>query len=170
MLRGTVGDMTIAVCPGSFDPVTYGHIHVIVKAARLFDEVHVAVVHNPDKHTLFTLDERVELLRESLAIQLSETSNVVVDKVGGGLLVDYCRWVGASAIVKGLRTSSDVDYELPMAYVNSDLGDVETVFLLPPAGLAHVSSSLVRQVASLGGDASPYVPEPVARRLSARFG
>lgn len=155
----------IAVVPGSFDPVTLGHVDVVERASHLFDEVHVLVVHNPDKSALLSVDDRVALLDESLrAAGLPAT--VHVDRWSEGLLVDYCTRVGASALVKGIRSQVDVAYETPMAIMNRSLAGVETVFLLPDPAHAHVSSSLVRQVSALGGDVSPYVPAPVARHLA----
>lgn len=162
----------IAVVPGSFDPVTLGHLDVIERAAGLFDELHVLVVHNPDKAALLPITERVSLIQESIAEAAPSWSkgpgNVVVTSWSVGLLVDYCTDVGASVLVKGIRSQVDVAYETPMAIVNRNLAGVETIFLLPDPAHAHVSSSLVRQVSSLGGDVSPYVPAPVARLLATR--
>ena len=155
----------VAVVPGSFDPITLGHIDVIERAATLFDELHVVVVHNPDKHALIPIAHRVALIEKSLDERGLRGSNIVINSWSVGLLVDYCTDVGASAIVKGIRSQVDVAYETPMAIVNRDLAGVETVFLLPDPAHAHVSSSLVRQVASLGGDVTPYVPPAVARYL-----
>ena len=151
----------IAVVPGSFDPVTLGHIDVIERAAGMFDELHVLVVHNPDKSALLPVAERVSLLERSIA-EAGLPSNIKVTSWTVGLLVDYCTDVGASVLVKGVRSGVDVAYETPMAIVNRNLAGVETVFLLPDPAHAHVSSSLVRQVAALGGDVSPYVPSAVA--------
>lgn len=156
----------IAVVPGSFDPVTLGHLDVIGRAAGLFDEVHVLVVHNPDKKpAMFEAAERVRLIEESL-VETGVRDNVRVGEWTAGLLVDYCRQVGATVLVKGVRSGEDVAYETPMAIMNRHLADVETVFLLPEASRAHVSSSLIRQVATLGGDVRPYVPEVVAHALA----
>jgi pantetheine-phosphate adenylyltransferase len=157
------GRVRIAVVPGSFDPVTLGHLDVIGRAARLFDRLYVLVTHNPGKSALLGVDERVHLLREALAEAGIE--GVEVDSWSQGLLVDYCRQVGAEAIVKGLRSATDAAYETPMALVNRDLAGVETLFLVAQPATSHVSSSLVRQVASLGGDVSPYVPRVVAAAL-----
>ncbi len=151
----------IAVVPGSFDPVTRGHLDVIARAARIFDELHVVVVHNPDKSALLPIAQRVELIRDSLA-EARVAGRILVTSWSVGLLVDYCTDVGASVLVKGIRSQVDVAYETPMAIVNRNLAGVETVFLLPDPANAHVSSSLVRQVAALGGDVSPYVPRVVA--------
>jgi pantetheine-phosphate adenylyltransferase len=155
---------TIAVVPGSFDPVTLGHMDVIERAARLFDEVHVVVVHNPDKKPLLEVEQRVALVEQSLT-DAGVAGRIIVRSWRAGLLVDYCTDVGASVLVKGIRSQIDVTYETPMAIVNRDLARVETVFLLPNPANAHVSSSLVRQVASLGGDIGPYVPRAVAQYL-----
>ncbi|WIA98917.1 pantetheine-phosphate adenylyltransferase [Curtobacterium sp. MCBA15_012] len=160
----------IAVVPGSFDPVTLGHLDVIGRAARLFDEVHVLVVHNPDKQpAMFDAADRVRLIRDSFA-ETGIPDSVRVGEWTAGLLVDYCRQVGAGVLVKGVRSGDDVAYETPMAIMNRHLADVETVFLLPEASRAHVSSSLIRQVSSLGGDVTPYVPTAVAEALAARTG
>jgi pantetheine-phosphate adenylyltransferase len=151
----------IAVVPGSFDPITLGHIDVIERAARLFDELHVLVVHNPDKTALLPVAQRVSLIEKAIA-ESSDATNIRVTSWSVGLLVDYCTEVGASVIVKGIRSQVDVAYETPMAIVNRNLAGVETIFMLPDPAHAHVSSSLVRQVAGLGGDVSPYVPRAVA--------
>jgi pantetheine-phosphate adenylyltransferase len=154
--------MAIAVYPGSFDPITFGHIDIATRAAKLFDTVHVLVVHNPAKDPKLSLEKRVELVKGVLA---AVPGKFVVDSLASGLLVDYCRSISAQALVKGVRTNVDLDYELPMAQVNRDLSGIETVFL--PADPAHgfISSSLVKQVADLGGDISKYVPELVAKAL-----
>jgi len=157
----------IAVVPGSFDPITLGHIDVIERAAGLFDEIHVLVVHNPGKTALLPIAQRVALIDQAVR-EAGLPTNITVTSWSVGLLVDYCTDVGASVLVKGIRSQIDVAYETPMAIVNRDLAGVETVFLLPDPAHAHVSSSLVRQVASLGGDVSPYVPSAVANYLQSR--
>ena len=154
----------IAVVPGSFDPVTLGHLDVIGRAAGIFDELHVLVVHNPGKAALLPIAQRVALIEQSIG-EADLPGNILVTSWSVGLLVDYCGDVGATVLVKGIRSQVDVAYETPMAIVNRDLAGVETVFMLPNPAHAHVSSSLVRQVASLGGDVSPYVPPAVARYL-----
>ncbi len=154
----------IAVVPGSFDPVTLGHLDVIERAAGLFDEIHVVVVHNPGKTALLPIAQRVTLIQESIR-EAGLPTTILVTSWSVGLLVDYCTDVGAIALVKGIRSQIDVAYETPMAIVNRDLAGVETVFLLPDPAHAHVSSSLVRQVASLGGDVAHYVTPAVARFL-----
>ena len=155
----------IAVVPGSFDPVTLGHLDVIGRAAGLYDELHVVVVHNPDKTALLPIAQRVALIEKSI-VDAGIEGRIVVASWSMGLLVDYCTDVGATVLVKGIRSQVDVAYETPMAIVNRHLAGVETVFLLPDPANAHVSSSLVRQVANLGGDVSPYVPSAVSELLS----
>ena len=151
------------MCPGSFDPVTNGHVDVITRAAALYDELVVAVLVNPGKAGLFTVDERMELLREAVA----ELPNVVVDSFSG-LLVDYCRSHDIPVVVKGLRAVGDFEYELQMAQMNARLAPgVETVFVPARAEHAFVASSLVKEVAALGGDVSGLVPGPVHDRLLA---
>jgi len=154
--------MAIGVYPGSFDPITFGHIDIATRAAKLFETVHVLVVHNPAKSPKLSLEKRVELVSGALA---NQPGNFVVSSLASGLLVDYCKEVKAEALVKGIRTNVDLDYELPMAQVNRDLSGIETVFI--PADPAHgfISSSLVKQVADLGGDISKYVPALVEKAL-----
>jgi len=154
----------IAVVPGSFDPVTLGHLDVIARAANVFEEVHVVVVHNPGKQALLPISRRVELIEQAIS-EAHIRGSIRVASWSMGLLVDYCTDVGAGVIVKGIRSQSDVNYETPMAIVNRDLSRIETVFMLPNPQHAHVSSSLVRQVAALGGDVSPYVPPVVHEYL-----
>jgi pantetheine-phosphate adenylyltransferase len=159
---------TIAVYPGSFDPITLGHLDIASRAANLFDEVHILVVHNPGKSPRFSSEERVELIRTSLAeLKITGPAKISVDTLDGGLLVNYCKMVGATALVKGFRTSVDLDYELPMAQVNRDLAGVETVFIPADPIHGHVSSSLVKQVADLGGEVSKYVTQATAHALAA---
>ncbi|MBX9471331.1 pantetheine-phosphate adenylyltransferase [Microcella sp.] len=155
---------TIAVVPGSFDPVTLGHLDVIERAAGIFDEVHVVVVHNPAKEAMLPIAQRVSLIEQAVADRALPDS-ILVTSWSVGLLVDYCSDVGASVLVKGVRSQVDVAYETPMAIVNRNLAGVETIFMLPDPAHAHVSSSLVRQVSALGGDVAPYVPRAVAEYL-----
>ena len=155
----------LAVCPGSFDPVTNGHVDVVRRAATLFDEVVVAVLANPAKTGLIPIEERVELIRAAL----DGEHGVRVETVPGVLLVDYCRSVGAVAIVKGVRSGNDYAYELPMARMNRHLTGIETVFLPADPAFEHVSSSLVKEVAGLGGDVAGLVPDAVLPRLLARL-
>ena len=157
----------IAVVPGSFDPVTLGHIDVIARAAKLFDEVHVVVTHNPDKQAFLPVVEREQLIERSIE-EARIPGEVRIANWSMGLLVDYCQQVGAEVLVKGIRTSTDLSYETPMSIVNRNLAGVETIFMLPNPENAHVSSSLVRQVSELGGDISPYVPRAVATFLQQR--
>ena len=159
---------SIAVYPGSFDPVTLGHLSVLARAAKLFGEIHVLVVHNPDKKTSFTIAEREAMLRDAME-ELGIAGNLEVSSLSSGLLVDKARELGAGAIIKGFRTSGDIEYEIPMAQVNRDLSGIETVFLPSEPGFGYVSSSLVRQVASLGGDVSKYVTPKVASSLKVKF-
>ena len=156
--------MAIALCPGSFDPVTNGHIDIIERTARHFDEVIVAVIRNPQKsQSLFTLEERQEMLHECTA----HLANVRIDFFKG-LLVDYARDHGASAIVKGLRAVSDFDYELQMAQMNQRLADIDTFFVSTSPQYSFLSSSLVKEVARFGGDVASMVPKSVAVRLAER--
>ena len=156
--------MTRAVCPGSFDPVTNGHLDIIRRAASIFDELVVATGANASKSRLFDPEERLEMLREVCA----DLPNVTVMGFTG-LIVDFCRQIDAQAIVKGLRGGNDYEYELPMAQMNSHLTHVETVFLPGAVGNAFVSSSLIKEVAKYGGDVSAHVPEAVRRRLVERL-
>ena len=156
--------MTHAVCPGSFDPPTLGHLDVIGRAAGLFERVTVAVLVNPAKQGLFDLDERQRLLREITA----PWPNVEIDTFGG-LLVDYCRERRIGAIVKGVRAVGDVDYEVQMAQMNHALTGVDTLFLPTNPAYSFVSSSLVKQVAGLGGDVSHLLPDVVNAALRERL-
>ena len=153
-----------ALCPGTFDPVTNGHLDIVGRAAGLFDRVVVGVVENPDKEPLFSVSERVEMIREAV----SELDNVEVDSFSG-LLVDYARSREVGAIVKGLRAVTDFDYELQMAQMNRHLGEVETCFVPTSPRWSYLSSSLVKEVARFGGDVSSLVPEHVARRLKEKL-
>jgi pantetheine-phosphate adenylyltransferase len=156
--------MRTAVCPGSFDPVTNGHLDVFARAAVLADEVVVAVLINHTKAGLFPIEERMEILREVVA----PFPNIRVDSFHG-LLVDYCRTHDIKAIVKGLRAVSDFDYELQMAQMNYRLASVETLFISTNPLYSFLSSSLVKEVAKFGGDVSDLVPETVLVRLNARL-
>jgi pantetheine-phosphate adenylyltransferase len=153
------------VCPGSFDPVTNGHLDIISRAAILYDEVIVAVFPNPSKTALFSVAERLELLREVT----SKHSNVLVQQFDG-LIVDFCRANEVSAIVKGLRAVSDFDYEMQMAQMNYSQAGVETLFMTTNPLYAFLSSSLVKDFAQYGGDVSGLVPEAVLDALSRRLG
>ncbi|HET7474752.1 MAG TPA: pantetheine-phosphate adenylyltransferase [Dermatophilaceae bacterium] len=157
-----VASVRRCVCPGSYDPVTNGHLDVITRACGLHDEVVVAVLHNPAKQGRFSVAHRVSLLTAALA----GLDNVVVRTFHGRLLVDICRELDAQAIVKGLRSDTDYAYELPMAQMNRHLSGVETVFLPGNPAWAHVSSSLVCEVAGLGGDVTGLVPDAVREALA----
>ncbi len=156
--------MRRVVCPGSFDPVTNGHLDIISRAATFCDEVIVAVAHNPAKTTLFTVDERVEMLRDVTKTQ----DNVRVARFEG-LTVDFCRANNVSAIVKGLRAVSDFDYEMQMAQMNYSQAGVETLFMTTNPLYAFLSSSLVKEFAKYGGDVSGLVPEQVIDQLTSRL-
>jgi pantetheine-phosphate adenylyltransferase len=152
------------VYPGSFDPVTNGHLDIVGRAARIADELIVAVLRNPNKTALFSVDERLEMLREVT----KEHDNVRVAKFKG-LIVDFCKANDVSAIVKGLRAVSDFDYELQMAQMNYSQAGVETLFMTTNPLYAFLSSSLVKEFAKYGGDVSSLVPEPVLDRLTVRL-
>ena len=151
----------LAICPGSFDPVTHGHLDVIGRAAALFDNVIVAVGRNSGKSYLFTLEERVDLMRQTTG----EWPNVTVEALDG-LLVDFARAKGAGVLVKGLRFASDFDFELQMAHINAVVGSVETVMLPASSLWSTLSSTMIREVASYGGDVAAFVPEVVARQIA----
>jgi pantetheine-phosphate adenylyltransferase len=153
-----------AACPGSFDPVTNGHIDIIARASTLFDEVVVAVGVNPSKSRLFSAEERIEMLTESCA----PYANVRIDSFDG-LLTTFCSTHDVTAIVKGLRAVSDFDYELQMAQMNSSLADIETVFVPTSPEYSFLASSLVKEVARFGGDVSTLVPPHVLRALTERL-
>jgi pantetheine-phosphate adenylyltransferase len=156
--------MRRAVCPGSFDPVTNGHLDIIVRASRLYDEVTVAVLVNKSKASLFTVEERMDML----AAVLADQANVRIDSFHG-LLVDYCRTHDIPAAAKGLRAVSDFDYELQMAQMNHQLAGVETVFMATNPLYSFLSSSLVKEIATYGGDVGALVPPLVEERLAARL-
>ncbi|NOW01897.1 pantetheine-phosphate adenylyltransferase [Isoptericola chiayiensis] len=157
--------MSIAVCPGSFDPITLGHLDVVRRATRLFDTVVVGVARNAAKNALLDADTRVEVARRALEAE-AETAAVRVEVVPG-LLVDFCRQVGAAAVVKGLRGGADFDGELPMALMNRHLTGVETVFLPGEQRYAHVASSLVKDIARHGGPIEDLVPPAAAEAVRA---
>ncbi|MBW3601365.1 MAG: pantetheine-phosphate adenylyltransferase [Actinobacteria bacterium] len=153
----------MAVCPGSFDPVTLGHLDVIQRAATRFEQVVVACLRNIGKSPLLEPDERIDLLRAATA-HLGNVRTEAFD----GLLVDFCRAHGATTIVKGLRAASDFENELKMAQMNAALGDVETLFMATNPRYSYLSSSLVKEVARFHGDIGAFVPEVVSRRLRER--
>jgi pantetheine-phosphate adenylyltransferase len=154
--------MKRAVCPGSFDPITYGHLDIIERASAHFDQVVVAVLENRTKDSLFTVAERIEMIRETT----SKFPNVIVDS-WSGLLVDYCKTNSVQAIVKGLRAVTDFDYELQMAQVNLQSG-IETMFMATAPTHSFLSSSLVKELAHYGGDVSSMVPNNVNAALKAQ--
>ncbi len=156
--------MRRAACPGSFDPVTNGHIDIFGRAASLFDEVVVAVGVNQSKNRLFNAEERLDMLHEAVA----PWDNVVVDSFTG-LLTDFCRDRGVTAIVKGLRAVTDFDYELQMAQMNASLSGIETVFVPTSPEYSFLASSLVKEVAGFGGDVSALIPDFVLSRLEAKL-
>lgn len=156
--------MSGAVCPGSFDPVTLGHIDVFERAAAQFDEVVVAVLVNPNKKGMFTLEERIELIEASCA----HLPNLRVES-GQGLVVDFARDRGLTAIVKGLRTGTDFEYELQMAQMNRHIAGVDTFFVATAPRFSFVSSSLAKEVASLGGDVTALLPDIVNERLQEKL-
>ena len=154
----------LAVYPGSYDPVTNGHIDIIERGRRLFDRLIIAVLHNPGKRPLFSLDERLEILRELY----SEDSNITVESFDG-LLIDYAVAREANVIVRGIRYVSDFEYEFQMALMNRRLHpQIETLFMLPSESYSYVSSRLVKEVFQFGGSVKGLVPECVERRLQAR--
>jgi pantetheine-phosphate adenylyltransferase len=153
------------VCPGSFDPVTCGHLDVIERVSPLFDEVVVAVGVNPAKNRMFEAEDRIAMIREATA----DLPNIVVDTFSG-LLVEFCRQRGIRVIVKGLRAVSDFDYELQMGQMNHSLAGVETLFIPTNPLYSFLSSSLVKEVATYGGDVSGLVPDGVLQRLHERLG
>jgi pantetheine-phosphate adenylyltransferase len=158
--------MRIAVYPGTFDPVTFGHLDLVERGRKHVDKLILSILRNEDKKTLFTVDERAAFLRQAVA----PWDNVVVDAFDG-LLVDYAKRTGASLILRGLRAVSDFEYELQMAMMNRRLApDLETAFLMPNEAFSYVSSRLVREVARLGGDVSGLVPPAVAKALGEKYG
>lgn len=159
-----MSELRRAVCPGSYDPPTVGHLDVIARTAGLFDEVFVAILVNPRKQGLFTVEERVAMLEE-----ITDGMPAVRVESFSGLVVDYCRDRGVQALVKGLRGATDYDYELPMAYMNRHLTGVETLFLPGAPGQVYVSSSLVKEVARGGGDVTAFLPPAVLPRVVERL-
>ena len=155
-----------AVCAGTFDPITMGHLDVVERASHIFPRVVIGVATNPGKNPLFSLEERIELVRQSTA----HLPGIEVDSFDG-LLVDFTESKGVHVIVRGLRAFSDFEYEFQMALTNRKLKPgIETLFLMPKQDYSYVSSSNVREVAALGGDISIFVPQPVQRALAAKFG
>jgi pantetheine-phosphate adenylyltransferase len=160
------GPKSLAVFPGSFDPITNGHLDIIARGLSVFDEVRVAILINPEKRPLFTVEERVDIIREAYR----DDPRITVDTFSG-LLVDYAEAVGASVIVRGLRAISDFEFEFQMALMNRRLNDrIETVFMMPAEGYSYLSSRLVKEVFQLGGRVRELVPPVVERRLAEKYG
>ena len=157
----------LAVYPGSFDPITLGHLDIIERSLEVFEHLQVVVVHNPGKQPFFTLAERVQMVTDAL-IERNLLGRVTVSSLETGLLTEYAEKLGANVLVKGFRTGVDIEYELPMARVNRDLTGIETVFLPSDPSNTHISSSLVKQVAAFGGEISKYVPPSVIRGFIAK--
>lgn len=158
--------MKSAIYPGSFDPITYGHIDIITRSAKIFDNLTVAVLNNRAKHSLFSVDERVNMIKDAV----KDIHNISVVSYEG-LLVNYAREVGANVIIRGLRAVTDFEYELQMSQTNSKLsdGDIETIFLNTDLRYAYLSSSTVREVASFGGDISKFVTKEVAELVYNKY-
>ena len=157
----------LAVYPGSFDPLTLGHLDIIERALDVVERLQVVVVHNPGKTPFFSLSERVQMVSDAL-IERGLMGPVTVDALETGLLTNYAEKLGASVLIKGFRTGVDIEYELPMARVNRDLSGIETIFLPSDPANTHISSSLVKQVAALEGDITKYVPAAVIRGFKAK--
>ncbi|MBQ2205459.1 MAG: pantetheine-phosphate adenylyltransferase [Lachnospiraceae bacterium] len=157
--------MKIGIYPGSFDPITFGHIDIIERASKLVDVLYVSILKNPDKKSLFTIEEKKEMIVDAI----KDIKNVKVESFGG-LLVDYAKEKDASIIIRGLRAVTDFEYELQLAQTNRQLNkDVDTIFLLTNLQYSYISSSLVKQVASYGGDISKFATKFVAEKLKNKF-
>ncbi|HET6513995.1 MAG TPA: pantetheine-phosphate adenylyltransferase [Thermodesulfovibrionales bacterium] len=157
--------MRLAICPGTFDPITNGHLDLVLRAQRIFDEVIIAAALNPKKEPLFSIEERLHLIRESIR----DLKNVRVESFSG-LLVEYARSKSCIAIIRGLRAISDFEYELQMALMNRRLDvDIETVFLMPSEEYSFLSSTIVKEAASLGGSIRGLVPDVVEKALREKF-
>ena len=156
--------MKRVVCPGSFDPITYGHLDIVERASKMFDEVVIAVLVNKTKSSLFTVPERIEMIKEVT----ERFSNVRVDS-WSGLLVDYCEANNIDVIVKGLRAVTDFDYELQMSQINLQLKGIETLFMSTAPAHSFLSSSLVKEIASYNGDVSNYIPASLLEKLKNRL-
>ncbi|WP_296214143.1 pantetheine-phosphate adenylyltransferase [uncultured Corynebacterium sp.] len=156
------------VCPGSFDPITLGHLDIFTRAAANWEEVVVLVTYNPNKNGLFTAEERIELIEKSIAAIPNGPKNITVD-TWDKLLVDYLNEHNIQAMVKGLRSSLDYEYELPMAQMNQRLSGAETYFLLTSPEYGYVSSTLCKEVAKYGGDVTGLLPEPVVAAVEEKF-
>lgn len=162
--------MSVAVYPGSFDPITNGHTSILRSGLVAFEKIVVAVLHNPRKNALFTVDERIDMIRESVEEMGEDPGRVEVDTFDG-LLVEYCKRKNARIILRGLRAVADFEYELQMANMNRHLNsEIETVFIMADDAYFYVSSNLIKEAATLGGDVKELVPGPVASRLLAKLG
>lgn len=162
--------MSIAVYPGSFDPITNGHTSIMKSGLTVFDKIVVAVLQNESKHALFSVEERIELIRKSMPEITDEPDRIEIDSFDG-LLVDYCRQRKARTILRGLRAVADFEYELQMANMNRHLNsEVETVFIMADDAYFYVSSKIIKEAAKLGGDVQALVPQPVAAKLRERLG
>ena len=158
-----------AIYPGSFDPITYGHIDIIIRASKLFDELRIAVGGNILKNSVFSIDERVELIEASLRSQDVDISKIIVEKFDS-LLIDYAKKVNADVIIRGLRAVSDYEYELQMALANKEMNEnIETIFLVSSGKYSYLSSSLVKEIAYFGGDLDNFVPDVVKKNLRNKF-
>ena len=165
-MKKSKNDVSLAVFPGSFDPITNGHVDIIARGLSVFDQVKIAILLNPDKRPLFTVEERVEIIREAYR----GDPRVSVDTFSG-LLVDYAEKVGAAVIVRGLRAISDFEYEFQMALMNRRLNSrIETVFMMPAEQYSYLSSRLVKEVVQLGGRVRGLVPPVLERRLREKYG
>lgn len=160
-----MSQLSAAVFPGSFDPLTNGHLDIITRGLKIFDKIVIAVVGNPDKKTLFSVEERLKLIR----IEFKEYGNSVQVESFSGLLVDFLRHEHVKVIIRGLRAISDFDYEAQLALVNRNLGDVETCFLVATEENAYISSSMVKQIAEFGGSVSRFVPQSIEEALQEKF-
>lgn len=154
----------IAVLPGSYDPITYGHMDIIERGAELYDELVVAVSENPSKKPLLPIDERLELIRE-----LAKDKPHIRAEMFTGMTVEFAKRIGAEVILRGIRTFADFEYEFQLALANKRIGGVETVFIMSSAERSFIRSSLIKEAVALGGDVSPFVPPPVARALRRRI-
>jgi len=160
-----MSETKIAVYPGTFDPVTYGHIDIIMRAAKIFDKVIVAVAHNKAKGTLFTVEERVVMLKDAI----KDIKNVTVDDFND-LVVDYVKRTGSNVMIRGLRMISDFEYEFQMALTNRKLAsDIETIFMMPHEDYSYVSSKLIKEAASLGADMASFIPKKVEIALKRKI-
>ena len=157
--------MTIGYYPGSFDPITYGHIDIITRASRLFDKLYISISVNPNKNTLFTADERVSLVADVL----KDIDNIEVVK-SDMLTVEHCKVLGATHIVRGLRAVTDFDYEFQLNNINREISsEIDTVFLMTQGKYSFLSSSSVRELAQFGGDISPFVPDVIRDAVAKKF-